>query len=366
MAQTAGAVRFVYNLALEQRATFHRQAKAAGIRLNYVSQGREITQLRRECDWLASVAYRPLTNALRDLDKAFTAFFRGGGFPKFRNARDNVSFRHSGHEVNIGEPFGRWVTVSVPKVGPVRMRLTRQWIGRVVSVTFRRDALGWHASLGCEAEHETPPSSLPAVGIDRGVANTLALSTGEMLSIPAMTALVRRKKRAQRILARRVRDSNRHRKQRLRLTRIAAKIARCRADWRHKATTGIANRFGLVAIEDLNTVGMTRAGSGKRGLNRAILEQGWRGIETALAYKLEERGGTLVKINPAYTSQECSSCGAIDKRSRESQAGFACRHCGFTGHADVNAAMNILRRSTPSVEGRGYSPVEARTGALAA
>jgi putative transposase len=121
-------------------------------------------------------------------------------------------------------------------------------------------------------------------------------------------------------------------------------------------------------LEDLSVIGMTASGRGKRGLNRSILEQGWGAFERTLAYKLEERGGTLCKVNPAYTSQTCSACGIINKASRESQASFACRHCGFAGHADTNAAINILRRGTASMRGEGsaYAPVEPRTINLAA
>jgi putative transposase len=238
--------------------------------------------------------------------------------------------------------------------------------GKMVNVTIAKAANGWHACFAHEIEHEAPANDLPSVGIDRGIANTLALSTGEMLSTPDLTQLERRKRRAQRVLARRVRGSNRYRKQRRRLSRITAKIARCRVDWRHRATLDIARRFGAVTLEALQVQSMTRAGKGKRGLNRSILEQGWGAFERVLSYKLEERGGTLIKVNPAYTSQTCSACGAIDKASRESQARFACRHCGFVAHADHNAAINILRRSTPRVEGSGCAPDEALTINLAA
>ncbi|MCA1775376.1 MAG: transposase, partial [Loktanella sp.] len=101
----------------------------------------------------------------------------------------------------------------------------------------------------------------------------------------------------------------------------------------------------------------------KAGLNRAILDQGWHGFETVLAYKLEERGGHLCKVDPRYTSQTCSACGAVDRGSRESQASFHCRTCGFRAHADHNAAINILRRNTASmlVEEGHWVSVEART-----
>lgn len=364
MAQTAGACRFIYNLALEQRRDFWRQAKANGVHLNYVQQNRELTALRAECEWLAAAHSTPLTRELINLDGAFRSFFAGrAGFPTFHSRRGSQSFYHKGNEVRFVKLSARWTHVRVPKVGMVKMRVSRAWRGRVVSATFIQDALGWHVALGCEIEHEAVPTTLPAIGIDRGIANTLAMSTGELLSTTPTNRLEKIKKRAQRILARRVRGSNRHRKQRLRVSKIAAKIARVRADWRHKTTTDLARRYGTVAVETLRTTNMTRAGKGKRGLNRSILEQGWGAFETTLAYKLEERGGSLVKVNPAYTSQECSACGTIDKASRESQASFACRHCGFAAHADTNAAINILRRSTAPilVEGRGCAPVEART-----
>lgn len=364
MAQTAGAARFVYNLALEQRRDFWRQAKAAGVRLCHPQQTRELTILRQEVDWLGAVHVTALQQALLDLDRAYAKFFsRLSGYPTFRTAARNASFRHVAREVSVRQVSGRWAMIRVPKLGWVKMRITRPIAGRVLSVTFLRDALGWHAAIASEIDHDTAPSALPRVGLDRGVANTVALSTGELLSTSDTARLERRKKRAQRILTRRRRGSNRYRKQRQRLSRITAKIARVRADWRHKATSDIARRFGLVAMEDLNTAGMTRAGPGKRGLNRSIIEQGWGAFATVLSYKLEERGGALVKVNPAYTSQECSACGTIDKASRESQSSFACRHCGFAAHADTNAALNILRRSTASMraEDAGCGACETRT-----
>jgi putative transposase len=361
MERTADAVRFVWNLALEQRRDFWRQAKAAGHVLNYATQNRELVQLKRECAWLAEAHSTPLTQALINLDQGFTSFWAGGGFPRFKSKHGKAAFKHKGIEVRFVELSDKWCLIRVPKIGLVKMRMTRRWRGRIVSATFSRDRLGWHVSLGCEVEHETPVNSLPSVGIDRGVANTLALSTGELLSTTDTAALERRKRKAQRILARRQRGSNRYRKHRQRVAALSAKIARVRADWQHKTTTDIAQRFGLVAIEALRTANMVRA---NRGLARSIHEQGWRGIETKLAYKLEERGGTLVKVNPAYSSQTCSDCGAVDKASRESQSRFACRHCGFTGHADTNAAIVILRRSTAGVEATGYRAVEARTLAV--
>lgn len=63
-----------------------------------------------------------------------------------------------------------------------------------------------------------------------------------------------------------------------------------------------------------------------------------------IAYKAARAGVAVIYINPAYTSQECSSCGHTDKKNRPDQATFLCTSCGFAAHADVNAARNIARR----------------------
>jgi putative transposase len=363
LGQFAGATRFVYNLALEQRRDFWRQYRATtGGALNYISQGREVTALRASCDWIAAVPSSAFTQALRDLDRAFAAFHRGAGFPSPRKRGFNDSFRVQAKDIAYRRLNGRWSEVWVPKLGWVKVRHTRDISGKTMSATFSRCGLGWHVSFTAEIEHAAVDCLLPAIGIDRGVANTVALSTGEMFSIPPSRA-VKAKQRAQRTLARREKGSARYRKQKQRVAALSAKVARVRSDWRHKITIDIARRFGLAALEDLNTAGLTRAGRGKRGMNRSILEQGWRAFETVLAYKLEERGGRLVKVNPAYTSQECSACETIDKASRESQASYVCRSCGFAAHADTNAAINILRRSTALMraEDGGCPTVETRT-----
>jgi putative transposase len=166
-----------------------------------------------------------------------------------------------------------------------------------------------------------------------------------------------------------------------RCARLAARRARIRRDWQHKAALDLARRFGMVFVEDLNIQNMTASARGtverpgrqvrqKSGLNRSILDQSWGVFETLLTYKLDERGGMLVKVDPAYTSQTCSDCGAVDARSRESQASFVCVACGFRAHADTNAAINIrdagtgIRRwNTPSlrVEDGRWAADETRT-----
>ncbi|MHB2205450.1 RNA-guided endonuclease InsQ/TnpB family protein [Methylobacterium sp. CM6257] len=270
-----------------------------------------------------------------------------------------------------------WSAVRLPKIGWVKFRDSRSIRGVVKNVTVSLDALGWHAAFTCEIEHEAPAPSSGVVGIDRSVATTLALSTGDMLTMPgSLEQIEARKRKAQRILARRKRESNRRRRAQARLARLQARQARIRRDFHHRAALDIAKRFGVAVIEDLNTRGMTASARGtvaepgrnvrqKAGLNRAILNAGWHLFATILTYKMEERGGQIVTVPARFTSQTCAACGVVDARSRESQARFTCISCGHTDHADTNAAINIERRwNTPllDVEGVHRQPVEASTG----
>ena len=184
-----------------------------------------------------------------------------------------------------------------------------------------------------------------------------------------MSDLDRRIRKAQRITSRRKRGSVRHAKAQRRVAALKARQARIRKHWAHEATTQIARRYGTVVVERLRTKSMTASATGtiaepgrnvtqKRGLNRAILNVGWHQIETMLLYKAHR----LVKVNPAFSSQTCASCGTVDSRSRKNQAAFVCTACGHRDNADRNAAVVILHRgNTPGVEPCRWVGDEART-----
>lgn len=108
----------------------------------------------------------------------------------------------------------------------------------------------------------------------------------------------------------------------------------------------------MIVIEDLKVSNMSKSAAGtvsqpgrnvraKSGLNRSILDQGWYEMRRQLAYKQLWRGGQVLAVPPAYTSQRCAYCGHTAKRT-------ACHKvnsdavCGYTANADVNGARNIL------------------------
>jgi transposase len=241
--------------------------------------------------------------------------------------------------------------VRVPKAGWVRFRWSRAVPPDAKSYRVTMDRAGrWHIAFAVIPAPVPAPGNGQTVGIDRGVAVSAALSTGQMLHAPTLTGRERtRLRRLQRKLARAKRGSNRRGRVKHAISRLRARESDRRTDWAEQASTGIARRFDLIRVEDLQIKNMTRSAKGTRndpgqnvrakaGLNRGILRSGW-GL---LVHRLEDKApGRVEKIRPAFTSQRCSACGQVDPKSRESQARFRCTACGFACHADVNAAKNI-------------------------
>jgi len=348
-----GHARYVWNLAVEQHAHWHPGRPSAP---GYLEQCRQLTQARAAHPWLAAGSQTVQQQALRDFARAMTCFFdpaNPAGRPSWRKAGRDEGFRIVGRgrqwEVRrVSRKVGR---VWVPKAGWVRFRWSRAVPVGVKSYRVTMDRAGrWHVAFAVIPGPVPAPGNGQVVGIDRGVAVSAALSTGELLHAPGLTGRERiRLRRLQRRLARARRGSNRRGRVRYAIARLRARETDRRKDWAEKASTDIVRRFDVIRVEELQIGNMTRSARGTRenpgrnvgqkaGLNRGILGSGW-GL---LVRRLEDKApGRVEKVKPHYTSQRCSACGQADRDSRESQALFRCTACGFAGHADVNAAKNI-------------------------
>src|SRR5271166_2632336 len=347
-----GHARYVWNLAVEQHSHWHPGRKGAP---GYLEQCRQLTQARAEHPWLREGSQTVQQQALRDFAQAMTAFFDPGnpaGQPSWRKAGRHEGFRivGRGRQWDVRRVSRKIGQVWVPKAGWVRFRWSRAVPPGATSYRVTMDRAGrWHIAFAVISEPVPAPGNGQAVGIDRGVAVSAALSTGDLLHAPGLAARERiRLRRMQRKLAR-AKRSNRRGRVRHAIARLKARETDWRKDWAEKTSTDLVRRFDVIRVEDLQIANMTRSAKGTRGdpgrnvrqkagLNRGILRSGW-GL---LVRRLEEKApGRVEKIKPHYTSQRCSACGQVDRDSRESQAVFRCTACGFACHADVNAAKNI-------------------------
>jgi transposase len=375
-----GHARYVWNLAVEQHSHWRPGRKGAP---GYLEQCRQLTAARAEHPWLAAGSQTVQQQALRDFAQAMTAFFdraNPAGRPSWRKAGRDEGFRitgRRGRQWDVRRVSRKVGQVWVPKAGWVQFRWSRAVpVGaKSYRVTMDR-ADRWHVAFAVIPGPVPAPRNGQAVGIDRGVAVSAALSTGELLHCPALTPRERtRLRRLQRTLARARRGSNRRSRVKHAIARLKARETDRRKDWVEKASTDIARRFDVIRVEDLKIGNMTRSAKGTRenpgrnvrqkaGLNRGILGSGW-GL---LVRRLQDKApGRVEKIRPALTSQRCSACGQVDRDSRESQAVFRCTACGFAWHADVNAAMNIAAGHAVTARGgfRDAGPVNREPQLLA-
>jgi transposase len=370
--------RYVWNLAVEQHQQWHRGRKSAP---GYLEQCRQLTAARAEHDWQRTGLQMVQQQALRDFTKAIKAFFDPGNpawRPSWRKAGRNEGFRIVGVKPGDVRRLSRHIgEVRVPKVGWVRFRWSRAVPAGVKSYRVTKDRTGrWHIAFAAIPTPIPAPGNEQVAGIDRGVAVSAALSTGELLHAPGPTKReLTRLRRLECKLAQAKRGSNRRSRVRLAVAGLRAREADRRKDWAEKTSTDIARRFDLIRVEDLKITNMTRSAKGTRdrpghnvrakaGLNREILRSGW-GL---LVRRLEEKApGRVKKVSPAFTSQRCSACGQVDADSRESQARFCCTACGFADNADVNAARNIVAGLVVTARGgcRDAGPVNRELHLLA-
>jgi putative transposase len=345
-----GHARYVWNLCVEQESQWRPgRAKMPG----FAGRCRQLSEARAAEPWLAAGSVIVQQQAIRDHDQAMRNYYAGTHRrPSWRKASRDEGFRIVHLKPRDVRRLNRNTgEVRIPKAGWVRFRWSRQVPQDAKSFRVTRDRAGrWHVAFAVVPEPVPPPGTGQAVGIDRGVAVAAALSTGELLHAPGLSALERRRlRRLEHALARARRGSNRRARVRLAIARLKARERDRRKDWTEKTSTDIAGRFDVIRVEDLHITNMTRSAKGtvekpgrnvraKAGLNRGILRSGW-GL---LVSRLQDKApGRVEKIRPAYTSQRCSACGHIAAGSRESQALFRCVACGYACNADVNAARNI-------------------------
>ena len=370
LAEHCSHARFVWNLAVEQHAWWRPGRKRAP---GYLEQSRQLTAARADNPWLAAGSQTVQQQALRDFAHALNAFFEGTkGRPAWRKAGRDEGFRitgQRGRQWDVRRVGRHWGEVRVPKAGWVRFRWSRPIPDGVKSFRITRDRAGrWHVAFAHIPRPVPAPGNGQVIGVDRGVTVSAALSTGEMLTVPGLAAgEQRRLQHLERALARARQGSNRRGTIKAAIARLKARETGRRKDWCEKLSTSLARRFDVIRIEDLRIRNMTRSARGtieapgrgvaaKAALNRGIGRSGW-GL---LGRRLEDKApGRVERVDPAFTSQRCSACGHVDRKSRESQAVFRCTACGYACNADVNAARNIAAGRAVTARGghRDAGPV---------
>lgn len=320
--------RHLYNAALQERIDCYRRT---GKGLTYFDQCKSLTELRASgSEYAATMERAPL----KALDLAYKAFFKRGGFPRFkgRNQFKSVAWVDRG-----GWCFDGAFTAK--GLGRIKVHQHRAIPSEMKAARIKREGRHWYLFLVCGIECAPANDAAAAIGIDLGLSTFAALSDGTLIPNPRSARKASKElRRQQRALARCKSGSNRRRKVRERVVSIHAAVRRVRRTHHFQTAAALTRRYGVIAIEDLNIKGLARS-----ALARDVNDAAWGQFIKILCDKAESAGCKVVKVDPRGTSQTCPECGIV-KAKKLSERVHACE-CGFTADRDVAAAQVILQRA---------------------
>ncbi len=339
--------REVYNAALEQCRNAY---EATGQHQSALSQWPYFRDWRNAFpDLLLNAS--SLQHTLRRVDKAYAAFFRRvkagetPGHPRFKgeNRFHSVEYTYGdGAKLEYDDDYDRFV-LKVQNVGSIKVKLHRLMpdTAKIKQVVITRQASGWYVGLQLEWPDPLPaePNGKPAVGGDMGLLRLLTLSDGTLIDNPRwLRDALDDLRRAQRRLARRVKGSNGRKKARLLVAKLHEHVANVRRDFWHQLTHWMVHTYGLIALEALNLSFMLR----NNRLSLSAHDAGLGIFQQLLTYKAESAGSHVTLVDPAFTSQACSDCGALVEKDLSVRV-HVCPNCLLELDRDLNAARNILK-----------------------
>ena len=350
MMQFCGCARYVYNRTLSlEKSLYKKDSKHS---FKYTAAANRLPGWEKKNPFLKKCHSQVLQQSLKDLELAYINFFeKRSNFPKYKKKFQHDSIRFP-QGVELDEVKQQ---IRLPKIGWMGYRKSRDIIGTIKNVTVSRRGEKWDVSIQTEYEVVSSAPNPSEIGIDMGVKRFATLSNGGFVEpLNAFKQEQEKLAKLQRKLARQKKGSRNSRKTKRKIARLHRYIADSRRDFLHKTSTKIAKNHSIVYVEDLKVSNMSASASGtkespgknvkqKSGLNRSILDQGWYGFFQMLSYKLEQRGGKLIKVDPKNTSRTCPRCGLVSAENRKSQATFACIGCGYRSNADEVGAINVLR-----------------------
>ncbi|MGW3651452.1 RNA-guided endonuclease InsQ/TnpB family protein [Streptomyces sp. NPDC000878] len=365
----------LYNGALQERRDAYRHASKTSVK--YGQQSVQLKEIRsfdpeRQGRW----SFSSQQATLRRLDKAFAAFFRRvksgetPGYPRFRGVNwfDTVDFPKDGDGCRWDStPHDPVTRVRFQGVGHVKVNQHRAVVGKVKTVSVKREGRKWFVVLTAEQDQPDPlPPTGSMVGIDLGIANFLADSGGGFVENPrhgrrAAAKLEVAQQALSRFPRRKASDRTKnHQRAVEKVAKLHGKVRRQRLDHAHKTVLGLVREHDLIAHEELKIRNMSKApapkpdpetpgtflpnGAGsKAGLDRSIADAGWGVFLAILNAKAESAGREVMAVDPRNTSRRCPECGHTAKGNRPTQEKFHCQACGYTAHADTVGAINVLR-----------------------
>ena len=342
--KTFGCCRFVYNYYLNKRKKMYENDKTT---FTYNMCSKDLTNLKKELEWLKEPDKDSLQKALKDLDMAYQKFFKEhSGYPKFKSKKNRYkSYRTSYTKTSAGGNI-MFIDkhIKLPKLGLVKVRDKQIPQGRILNATISQEPNGhYYCSLCCtDIEFEQYSKTNKNVGIDLGICDFAILSDGIKIENPQFYEQSENKlAKLQRELSRKTIGSARWENARLKVAKLQKHIANQRNDFLQKLTTTIVSNYDVIAIEDLDVKSMKETDSKIR--NKRVGDVSWSEFRRMLTYKSQWYSKDLSVIDRYYpSSQICHVCGHRDGKKTEDIRFWICPNCNSELDRDINASINIL------------------------
>lgn len=344
ISQTADCCRFVHNYYLGCRSlvwrTQHRN-------MNYNACANDTKYLKLVYPWLKEADSMAIQEELKDLQRSFENFWRGdAGYPCYRSKKtSSVSYRTRNQSDGIKlSDDGRYV--KLPKLGMVRIKLSRLIPGDIVNATLISKSTGkYFVSFTVKVESASISGNNLGreQGLDLGLKSFYVLDDGtKAANMKYLHKASDRLARAQKRLSRMKKGSSNYNRQKRKVARLHEKVYFARHDYLHKESTALSRECSLLCIEDLNIKGMVR----NHRLARSISDASWSEFVSMLEYKMPLHQGMLVKVPRFYAStQTCHICGHREPKTKDlAIRRWTCTVCGTDHDRDVNAARCLLQK----------------------
>ena len=345
--KTFGCTRYIYNNFLAERKNKYEESKT---KVHVYEQLKELTDLKREKEWLREIDSCALQACVYNLDDAFQKFFKGNGYPKFRAKGVHESFR-TNNTLNtykdkkyesIRIDFNKRI-ITLPKLKEVKFRgyrTTKEIIGKIKSATISKDTNKYFVSVLVEMpfiKYSISPTSI--VGLDLGIKNFIVTSNGEKLK-NEVKINEKRLKGLQKWLSRCKPGSKNRYKVKLKIQRLYLKIRNARKHMIYKLANNILKENDIVAVESLDVKSMYQVHKIAKHLKNLPIRE----LIRVLKYKSNWLGKKVIEINKYYPSSQC--CNRCDYKNEEvkdlSVRKWICPRCGFEHDRDLNASINIM------------------------